>query len=72
MEIYPDNPEMIFWPAVTLAATGKVEDSLPLFRRVFAADANWMELLRRLPAVGQFPADPALLKRVLAVGPAGR
>jgi hypothetical protein len=31
-----------------------------------------MELLRRLPAAGQFPADPELLKRVLAVGPAGR
>jgi uncharacterized Ntn-hydrolase superfamily protein len=72
MDIYPDNPEMIFWPAVTLASTGKVEASLPLFRRVFAADANWMELLRRLPAVGQFPADPELLKRVLAVGPAGK
>jgi uncharacterized Ntn-hydrolase superfamily protein len=70
MGIYPDNPEMIFWPAVTLAATGKVEDSLPLFRRVFAIDANWMELLRRLPAVGQFPGDRALMKRVLAVGPA--
>jgi uncharacterized Ntn-hydrolase superfamily protein len=69
MGIYPDNPEMIFWPAVTLAATGKVADSLPLFRRVFAVDPNWMELLRRLPAVGQFPADPALMKRVLAVGP---
>ncbi|MDD8027255.1 MAG: DUF1028 domain-containing protein [Acidobacteriota bacterium] len=72
MEIYPDNPEMIFWPAVTMASTGKVEDSLPLFRRVFAADPNWMELLRRLPAVGQFPDDQALLKRILAVGPSGR
>jgi uncharacterized Ntn-hydrolase superfamily protein len=72
MEIFPDNPEMLFWPAVTMAATGRVEDSLPLFRKVFAADPNWMELLRRLPAAGQFPDDQALLKRILAVGPAGR
>jgi uncharacterized Ntn-hydrolase superfamily protein len=70
MEIYSDNPEMIFWPAVTLASTGQVERSLPLFRRVFAADPNWIELLKRLPAVGQFPKDEKLLARVLAVAPA--
>ncbi len=72
MEIYPDNPEMLFWPAVTMASTGKVDESLPLFRKVFALDPNWMELLRRLPAVGQFPDDAALLRRILALGPPGR
>jgi uncharacterized Ntn-hydrolase superfamily protein len=66
MEIYPDNPEMIFWPAVTLASTGQVEQSLPLFKKVFAADVRWAELLRRLPAAGQFPKDEKLLKRILA------
>jgi uncharacterized Ntn-hydrolase superfamily protein len=65
MRIYPDNPEMIFWPAVTLASTGQVADSLPLFRRVFSVDPNWAELLRRLPAAGQFPKDEALLRRIL-------
>jgi uncharacterized Ntn-hydrolase superfamily protein len=69
MEIYPENPEMIFWPAVTLASTGKVADSLPLFKKVFAADPNWAELLRRLPKAGQFPDDPKLLERILAVRP---
>jgi uncharacterized Ntn-hydrolase superfamily protein len=69
MRIYPDNPEMIFWPAVTLASTGKVDDSLPLFKRIFAADPNWAELLRRLPAAGQFPKDEALLKKILALVP---
>ena len=65
----PDNPEMIFWPAVTLASTGKVEESLPLFRKVFAVDPNWAELLRRLPAAGQFPKDETLMKRILAEVP---
>jgi uncharacterized Ntn-hydrolase superfamily protein len=69
MEIYPDNPEMVFWPAVTLASTGKVEASLPLFRKVFSLDPNWAELLRRLPAVGQFPKDRKLLDSILAVLP---
>lgn len=72
MDIYPDNPEMLFWPAVTMASTGRVDESLPLFRKVFGLDPNWMELLRRLPAVGQLPDDPDLLRRILAVGPPGR
>jgi uncharacterized Ntn-hydrolase superfamily protein len=69
MNIYPDNPEMIFWPAVTMAASGKVEESLPLFKKVFSRDKKWAELLRRLPGVGQFPDDPELLKKILSLLP---
>jgi len=67
MEIYPDNPEMIFWPAVTLASSGKVEESLPLFKKVFAMDPNWAVLLPRLPKVGQFPQDKKLMQKILAL-----
>jgi len=69
MEIYPDNPEMIFWPAVTMASSGKVEESLPLFRKVFAMDPNWTVLLPRLPKVGQFPDDKKLIRKILALAP---
>lgn len=72
MTIYPGNPEMIFWPAVTMAATGKVEESLPLFKKVFAQGRNWAELLKRLPAVGQFPDDPQLLEKILSQLPKAR
>lgn len=65
MQMVPDNLEMIFWPAVTMASTGQVEESLPLFKKVFAADPKWAELLRRLPAVGHFPKDRKLLNRIL-------
>ena len=67
MEISSENPEMIFWPAVTLASIGKVEDSLPLFKNVFGIDPNWALLLQRLPKAGQFPNDEKLMKRILAV-----
>lgn len=67
MGIYPQNPEMIFWPAVTMAASGKVEESLPLFRKVFKLDKRWAELLKRLPGVGQFPDDAELLKKILGL-----
>lgn len=69
MEMVPDNAEMVFWPAVTLASTGKVEESLPLFKKVFALDPNWAVLVTRLPQVGQLPKDKALLKKILAQAP---
>lgn len=69
MEMYPDNTEMIFWPAVTLAATGRVEESLPLFKKVFAMDTNWTILLPRLSKVGQLPKDDKLIKKILSVAP---
>jgi uncharacterized Ntn-hydrolase superfamily protein len=69
MEIYPENAEMIFWPAVTLAASGNVEKSLPLFKKVFAMDKNWVILLPRLPEVGQLPKDDALIKKILSMAP---
>jgi uncharacterized Ntn-hydrolase superfamily protein len=69
MGIYPGNPEMIFWPAVTMAASGQVDRSLPLFKKVFAMDRRWAELLKRLPAVNQFPDDPTLLNKIMALLP---
>jgi uncharacterized Ntn-hydrolase superfamily protein len=69
MEMHPDNAEMIFWPAVTLASTGRVDESLPLFKKVFALDTNWAILVPRLPQVGQLPKDEALLKKILSQAP---
>lgn len=69
MEMFPDNAEMVFWPAVTLASTGRIDESLPLFKKVFAMDLNWATLLSRLPAVGQFPKDEALIKKILDLAP---
>ena len=58
-KLQPDNMEIVFWHAVALATTSRVEESLPLFRRVFAAEPRWRELVGRLPAAGQLPADVA-------------
>jgi uncharacterized Ntn-hydrolase superfamily protein len=69
MEMYPDNAEMVFWSAVTLASTGKVNESLPLFKRAFAMDTNWAVLVPRLPQVDQLPKDKALLKKILDQAP---
>lgn len=63
----PHISELPFWQAVTLAESGKVEDSLPIFKQVFTADANWALLLQRLPAAGLFKVDAEILKRILGL-----
>lgn len=62
----PDNAEMIYWHAVALVNMGRVDESLPLFRRVFAMDPNWATLTPRLTKAGLLPDKPAVLRRILA------
>ena len=69
MDMVPDNAEMIFWPAVTMASTGRIEESLPLFKKAFALNPNWALLVPRLPKVGQLPKDEALIRKILSVAP---
>jgi hypothetical protein len=69
MEMYPNNAEMIFWPAVNLAASGNVEKSLPQFKKVFSMDENWAILLPRLPKFGQLTDDSALVQKILSMAP---
>ena len=67
MQLAPENIEMTFWPAVTLASIDRVEEALPLFKKVFARDARWAELVRRLPRAGLLPDDQALIEKILSV-----
>jgi len=68
-KILPDQMEVAFWHAVTLVTSGRTEESLPLFKRVFAREPVWAELLGRLPAAGLFPDDPKLIARIQAERP---
>jgi uncharacterized Ntn-hydrolase superfamily protein len=64
--LFPGNVEMKFSHAVSLVNAGRVEDSLPLFREIFAADRNWAILLPRLPKVDLLDADAETLEQILA------
>jgi uncharacterized Ntn-hydrolase superfamily protein len=66
-KLVPDNAEMIYWHAVALVNMGRVDESLALFRRVFAMDPNWAILTPRLPKSGLLPDDPKLIERILSV-----
>jgi len=65
MKMFPENLEMKYWTAVTLANTGEIEKSLPMFKEIFAADSNWKELTKRLPPVGLLTVSDEILKSIL-------
>ena len=65
--LVPDSHEMIFWHAATLAADGRVDESLPLFKKAFDMWPLWRELVQRLPASGLLPDDSELMERILSV-----
>ncbi len=69
-ELLPGNVEVQYWAAVTLATSGELEQALPIFRTVFAADPNWVELTKRLLKPGIIPDTPegyALVERIVSV-----
>ena len=70
--LVPGHYEMTFWHAVALVNMEQVEEALPLFAFAFGDENDWRELVRRLPAVGLLPDDPALIERIVAIEPAGR
>jgi hypothetical protein len=63
--MFPENLEMKYWTAVTLANTGEVEKSLPMFKEIFLQDINWKELTERLPQVGLLNVDQEVLNKIL-------
>jgi uncharacterized Ntn-hydrolase superfamily protein len=67
-EMFPDNLEIKYWHAIALANVGHVDQALPLFREVFARDANWRTLTSRLPGVDLLSASDEGLEQILAQG----
>jgi uncharacterized Ntn-hydrolase superfamily protein len=50
--IAPDNIEMVYWSAVSLAGAGRIDETIPMFKRAFSTDRAWQELTRRLVPAG--------------------
>ena len=65
-KLAPGNLEMDYWHAVALVNMKKVDESLPLFRRIFKKDPNWATLTPRLVPAGLLPDDKAIIDRILA------
>ena len=67
MKMFPQNLEMQYWTAVTLANNKQLIKALPILKKVFSADANWKELTRRLPKVGLLTVNGEEFKKILAL-----
>jgi len=68
MSLAGENVEISFWAAFALAKNGKTDQALPIFKKVFAADRNWIDVLKRLPKAGLITGDnkrQTLLHRIL-------
>jgi uncharacterized Ntn-hydrolase superfamily protein len=67
-ELVPDNAEMVYWHAIALVNMGRLQEALPLFRRVFAQDKNWTTLTPRLAKAGLLPDDASVVQRIVEEG----
>ncbi|WP_304130936.1 DUF1028 domain-containing protein [Ignavibacterium album] len=65
MKMFPENLEMKYWTAVTLVNTGQLDNALPLFKEIFAADDNWKKLTPRLIKNGMLNADESTLQKIM-------
>jgi uncharacterized Ntn-hydrolase superfamily protein len=52
MKMFPGNLEMKYWTAITLANNKQVNKASSMLSSIYAKDANWRELTKRLPKVG--------------------
>ena len=67
-EFYPENPELPYWSAVTLASKGNLDQALPIFREVFQREPRLRILTPRLVNSGLLPNDPALIEAIIQIG----
>jgi uncharacterized Ntn-hydrolase superfamily protein len=65
MQMFPDNIEMKYWTAVTLANNKRLDEALPLFKEVFEKDKNWLELTPRLTKSDLLNVSKEEMKRII-------
>ena len=65
MKMFPENLEMQYWTAITLANNKKVVKASVLLQKIYRKDANWRELTKRLPKVGLLTVAESDLKELI-------
>jgi len=66
-KMFPENLEMQYWTAISLANIDKLEEALVLLEDVFKKDKNWLKLTERLPEVGLLNVKESALERILSL-----
>jgi uncharacterized Ntn-hydrolase superfamily protein len=65
MKMFPDNLEMQYWTAITLANGKEVSKASSMLQKIYKKDANWRELTKRLPKAGLLTVSEAELKELM-------
>lgn len=65
MKMFPENLEMQYWTAITLANDKQVESASEMLQNIYKMDENWRELTKRLPKVGLLNVSEDDLKKLL-------
>lgn len=65
MKMFPENLEMQYWTAITLANDKQIELASKMLQKIYAKDENWKELTGRLPKVGLLNVSETDLKILL-------
>ena len=65
----PGNNEILFWQAATLWKLGREKEASPIFKKVFASEHRWVDLVPRLATAGLLSDDPPSIQRIQALAP---
>jgi uncharacterized Ntn-hydrolase superfamily protein len=64
-KLYPENIEMPYWTAIGLVNMGKVDEALPMLKKIFDQNPKWKELTRRLKGTGLIVDDEKIVQKIL-------
>ena len=67
LNMFPNNLEMKFWAAVTLANNQKIKEASKIFKNIFKKDNNWRLLAERLPESDLLTVSKDDLKKILSL-----
>ncbi len=67
--IAPEIVELQFWQAVTLFGAGREQEALDLFKRVFAREPIWADVVPRVVPLGLLPDDADVIERITSLAP---
>ncbi|MFX1454927.1 MAG: DUF1028 domain-containing protein [Promethearchaeota archaeon] len=67
-EMCPNNIEMKFWTAISLANIKKFDEASKVFKEIFNIDENWRILTERLPEVELLNISKEDFEKLLALG----
>ena len=65
----PEVVELQFWAAVSMYTNGREKEARDVFRKVFAKERRWAELVPRLAEADLFPKDPKKIEDVVSLAP---